>query len=122
MTTLSERIEKILSEHPALGQSGLAEAAGASKSVVNQWMDGKIKSMRLDYALKIERRLGYDHVWLVLGEGFEIMTQRKSWPFSVSLEAVEALPEESKQAIGEFLEYQVSKWRNGPSLKSPKAG
>lgn len=51
------------------GQTGLVKASGASKSVVNQWLQGEIKSMNLKYALEIERTLGYSHIWLVLGEG-----------------------------------------------------
>lgn len=122
MSTLSERISKILTELPSLGQSGLVEASGASKSVVNQWLDGKIKSMRLDYALNIEKRLGYDHIWLVLGEGYEMMNRQKKWPFSVSYEAISALPSEELKAVDDFLEYTVHKWSSQASTKSSKAG
>lgn len=122
MSTLSERISKILTERPSLGQSGLVEASGASKSVVNQWLDGKIKSMRLDYALNIEKRLGYDHIWLVLGEGYEMMNRPNKWPFSVSYEAISALPSEELKAVDDFLEYTVHKWSNQASTKSSKAG
>lgn len=122
MSTLSERISKILTELPSLGQSGLVEASGASKSVVNQWLDGKIKSMRLDYALNIEKRLGYDHIWLVLGEGYEMMNRPKKWPFSVSYEAISALPSEELKAVDDFLEYTVHKWSIQASTKSSKAG
>jgi hypothetical protein len=73
MNQLSDRIRLILAENPELGdgeqQKGLVKASGASKSVVNQWLADKIKSMRLDYALEIERTLGYNHIWLVLGTG-----------------------------------------------------
>ena len=122
MSTLSQRIEKILAENPALGQSGLVEKSGASKSVVNQWLDGKIKSMRLDYALNIERQLGYNHVWLVLGEGYEMYARPKNWPFSISYEVFAALPEEEKQAVNDFLEFRVQKWSGQAETKSAKAG
>jgi hypothetical protein len=69
MELLCDRVELVLKENPELGQSGLVAVSGASKSVVNQWLDDKIKSMRLDYALNIEQKLGYNHIWLVLGEG-----------------------------------------------------
>lgn len=69
MNLLSDRIKQIQDENPDLEQVGLVKISGASKSVVNQWIDGKIKSMRLDFALNIERELGYSHIWLVLGEG-----------------------------------------------------
>lgn len=73
MNQLTDRIKLILAENPELGdgeqQKGLVKASGASKSVVNQWLSGGIKSMRLDYALEIEKNLGYNHIWLVLGVG-----------------------------------------------------
>jgi phage repressor protein C with HTH and peptisase S24 domain len=73
MNLLSQRLDYIHREMPALegerGQSGLVKASGASKSVVNQWMTGKIKSMDIRYALAIERELGFSHIWLMTGEG-----------------------------------------------------
>lgn len=71
MKLLCQRIQLILDENPAIGQIGLREASNASKSVVSQWLDGKIKSLRLDYALQIEKTLGYNHIWLVLGTGLK---------------------------------------------------
>jgi phage repressor protein C with HTH and peptisase S24 domain len=73
MTTLAERLDTIYREVPQLegerGQTGLVKASGASKSVVNQWLTGKIKSMDIRYALNIERELGFSHIWLMTGEG-----------------------------------------------------
>lgn len=73
MNLLSERLEHIYREMPELegerGQSGLVKVSGASKSVVNQWLTGKIKSMDIRYALNIERELGFSHIWLMTGEG-----------------------------------------------------
>jgi len=89
MTTLIERVTQILETHPALDgkdkQKKLAVAAGASKSVVNQWLSGGIKSMHLKFALNIERNLGYNHIWLVLGEG----EQRNGEISGVSPQAIE---------------------------------
>lgn len=69
MELLIDRVKFILDEHPEIegvqGQIGLAVAAGASKSVVNQWLSGAIKSMDIKYALKIEEKLGYSHIWLM---------------------------------------------------------
>lgn len=45
------------------------KASGASKSVVNQWLSGKIKSIDINYALAIERELGISHIWLMTGSG-----------------------------------------------------
>lgn len=120
MKTLSERIEKILSDKDGLDQIGLARIAGASKSVVNQWIDGKIKSMRLDYALNIERALGYSHVWLVLGDG-PIMPESKEWPFTTSLDVYMALPAPDRTEVDNFLSYTVEKWQKANHIKSKKS-
>lgn len=73
MNALSERLDYLYRSLPALegerGQTGLVKASGASKSVVNQWLTGKIKSMDIRYALNIERELGFSHIWLMTGDG-----------------------------------------------------
>lgn len=73
MKLLSERLSYIYKERPELegtnGQIGLIKASGASKSVVNQWLSDKIKSLDIKYALAIERNLGFSHIWLMTGEG-----------------------------------------------------
>jgi phage repressor protein C with HTH and peptisase S24 domain len=71
--SLAERLHTVYREMPQLegerGQTGLVKASGASKSVVNQWLTGKIKSIDIRYALNIERELGFSHIWLMTGEG-----------------------------------------------------
>lgn len=73
MNLLSERLDYLHRAVPELegerGQTGLVKASGASKSVVNQWLTGKIKSIDIRYALNIERALGFSHIWLMTGEG-----------------------------------------------------
>lgn len=73
MKLLSERLAHIYSERPDLegdrGQTGFIKASGASKSVVNQWVTDKIKSIDIRYALEIEKALGYSHIWLMTGDG-----------------------------------------------------
>lgn len=69
MTLLCDRLKRILDENPPLSQSELGQKAGVSKSVVNQWMDGKIKSMNIDAALTLEEAMGYNHIWLMTGRG-----------------------------------------------------
>lgn len=68
MSTLSERVELVFREHPGLDQPELGRIAGVTKGTVNQWLDGKIKSMKMEYATKIEKALGYRAAWLVMGE------------------------------------------------------
>lgn len=73
MKLLSERLDHIHQLRPELegdrGQTGLVKASGASKSVVNQWLAGKIKSIDIRYALNIEQALGISHIWLMTGDG-----------------------------------------------------
>lgn len=69
MSTLSERVQTILEENPDIDQPALGKIAGVTKGAVNQWLDGKIKSMKLEYAVRIQKRLGYSALWLVLDEG-----------------------------------------------------
>lgn len=73
MNNLIERLAHVYELRPELegdrGQIGLAKASGASKSVVNQWLSGAIKSIAIEYALKIEAALGISHVWLMAGIG-----------------------------------------------------
>jgi phage repressor protein C with HTH and peptisase S24 domain len=73
MNLLTDRLDHLYRTMPALegerGQTGLVKASGASKSVVNQWLTGKIKSMDIRYALRLERALGVSHIWLMTGEG-----------------------------------------------------
>lgn len=121
MKNLSARIEKILSDKKELGQIGLAKAAEASKSVVNQWISGEIKSMRLDYALNIERNLGYDHLWLVLGQGEEFK-KPVAWPFTISYDLFIALPPEERQRLDKHLFLTINDWHQTNHAKSKKTG
>lgn len=68
MSTLEERIRMVLDE-TGTEQIALAEAAGVTKGTVNQWLDGKIKSIKLEYAVGIQEKYGYNAVWLVMGKG-----------------------------------------------------
>jgi hypothetical protein len=120
MKSLSERIEKILKERPELDQVSLGKLAGASKSVVNQWLDGKIKSMRLDYALNIEKTIGYNHIWLVLGEG-EVFPTSRPWPFSVNIELFLSIPDQEQRRIDEYIDFYVNKWHSTHQSKTNKS-
>jgi phage repressor protein C with HTH and peptisase S24 domain len=66
--TLSERIQEILNE-TGVDQVQLGEAAGVTKGTVNQWLSGQIKSIKLEYAVGIHERFGYNPVWIVMGKG-----------------------------------------------------
>lgn len=81
MKLLSDRLAYIYEQRPDLegerGQIGLVNASGASKSVVNQWLTDKIKSIDIRFALRIEAALGFSHIWLMTGEGEPIMASGK---------------------------------------------
>lgn len=68
MNTLEDRIRTIVNETQA-EQIELAVAAGVTKGTVNQWLDGKIKSIKLEYALGLQKRYGYNAIWIVTGDG-----------------------------------------------------
>jgi hypothetical protein len=42
---------------------------GASKSVVYQWLTGRIKSIDAKYAFKLEDSTTFSARWIMLGEG-----------------------------------------------------
>jgi phage repressor protein C with HTH and peptisase S24 domain len=66
---LAERIQTVLDEVEGLDQVKLGEAAGVTKGTVNQWLSGQIKSLKLEYAVGIQERYGYNAVWLVMDKG-----------------------------------------------------
>lgn len=69
MNLLSERIQYVLDHTPGIDQVKLAEAAGVTKGTVNQWVRGDIKSIKLEYAVGIQERYGWNAVWLVMNKG-----------------------------------------------------
>ena len=65
---LSERIETILRE-TGTKIGVLGDVAGVSSGTASMWLTGQIKSIKLQYAIKIQRKYGYNATWIVLGEG-----------------------------------------------------
>ncbi|MGG4580311.1 S24 family peptidase [Alcaligenes sp. Me129] len=70
-TPLQKRMHQMIEalRDQGFDQIDVAKAAGVSKGTVTQWLDGNIKSIKMENALGIEERFGYSHVWLVLGRG-----------------------------------------------------
>ncbi len=66
-TLLSDRILEIIAG--GFTQSNLSRAAGVTKGTSNQWIDGKIKSIKLEYALGIQALTGFNASWIVTGKG-----------------------------------------------------
>jgi len=67
MSTLAERIQEIISA--GFPQVDLARAAGVTKGTANQWLNGGIKSMKLEYAEGIQSLTGFSATWIVTGKG-----------------------------------------------------
>ncbi|SIO62286.1 LexA family transcriptional regulator [Paraburkholderia phenazinium] len=74
MSTLPERIQIVLDE-TGLEQTELADAAGATKGTVNQWLSRRIKKLRFEYAEAIEKKFGYSVKWLITGKGEKKVTE-----------------------------------------------
>lgn len=67
-TTVSKRV-LLMMEELEKDQVQFATIADTTKSVVNQWVSGSIKSIAPQYAYAIEARAGYSAKWVMLGEG-----------------------------------------------------
>jgi hypothetical protein len=50
-------------------QTEFGKLCGASKSVVYQWLTGRIKSIDAKYAFKLEDSTPFSARWIMLGEG-----------------------------------------------------
>lgn len=67
--TPAARIQKMMDFLGIEEQVVFADLAGASRSVVNQWLTGKIKSIDARYAFKLQDSTGFNAKWIMLGEG-----------------------------------------------------
>lgn len=54
-----------------VNQPAFAKLAGASTSLVNQWLSGLVKSISAKYAFALQRKTGYNAEWIQTGEGPE---------------------------------------------------
>jgi len=71
MSTTPERVHILMTEL-GVDQPGLGAIAGASKSVVNQWLSGLIKKIGPKYAYNIEKNAGYSAEWVMFGTGDKV--------------------------------------------------
>lgn len=72
-TTTSDRVRKMMQALGNLDQPSFGRLAGASKSVVNQWLSGATKSITAQYAFQLQRTTGYNAEWIQTGNGPEKM-------------------------------------------------
>lgn len=89
--TAAERVQKMMRDLGNLNQPSFGALAGASKSLVNQWLSGEIKSISAKYAFRLQRKTGFNAEWIQLGEGPERITEsseRAISPLSASASRV----------------------------------
>jgi phage repressor protein C with HTH and peptisase S24 domain len=77
MSTPAERIEKIMRILGIKENVEFGRLAGASKSVVGQWLSGQIKSISPEYAYNIQENTGYNAKWVMLGTGPEKLSPQE---------------------------------------------
>jgi len=106
---LSERIHKVIEEQH-IDQPTLAKVAGVTKATVNQWLLGKIKSIKMEYAVRIQERYGYSTSWLVLDRGPEKLA---AWPFAtVDQDTFNQLPAPLKLEIEHHIQFVIHRWKS----------
>lgn len=109
--TVAARVERMI-EALGVDQVGFARLAGASKSVVNQWLAGKIKSIAPRYAFNIQRHAGFNAEWVMLNTGAERVDGRP--------EIIE--PARGQQRVAVAQDTTTVKRRTIPHVASSVAG
>ncbi len=69
MKTAAERVAYMMQTLKIKEQTEFGALCGASKSVVYQWLTGRIKSIDAKYAFKLEDNTPFSARWIMLGEG-----------------------------------------------------
>ena len=69
MKTTAERVTYMMKTLKIKEQTEFGNLCGASKSVVYQWLSGRIKSIDARYAFKLEDATKFSARWIILGEG-----------------------------------------------------
>ncbi len=69
MKTTAERVQHMMDAIKISNQTEFGNLCGASRSVVNQWLSGKIKNIDPRYGFKLEENSKFSAKWIILGEG-----------------------------------------------------
>ena len=69
MKTTAERVAYMMEALKIKEQTEFGNLCGASKSVVYQWLTGRIKNIDARYAFKLEDATKFSARWIILGEG-----------------------------------------------------
>lgn len=83
MKLLSNRLRRVMAERGLVGrgnQARLAEASGATRGAVNQWLNGTADSIKYEFAENLEREFGFAHEWIMTGKGRVYTSQPKLVP------------------------------------------
>ncbi len=72
LKTSAERVQYMMNYLKINEQTEFGNLCGASKSVVNQWISGKIKKIDPRYAFLLEDKTPFSARWIMLGEGSPI--------------------------------------------------
>lgn len=68
MKTTAERVQHMM-EVLNVKQIEFAELSGASRSLVNQWLSGRIKTIDAKFAFELEDKTHFNARWIILGQG-----------------------------------------------------
>lgn len=98
MNTTTERVKTMI-EELGTDQVGFGTLAGASKSVVNQWLSGEIKSIHARYAYNIEQATGYSARWIMLGIGNKKVAAPLTEEERTALDNLRSLPIEEARGF-----------------------
>jgi len=69
LKTTAERVQHMMDVMKISNQTEFGNLCGASRSVVNQWLVGSIKTVDARYAFKLEDNSPFTARWIILGEG-----------------------------------------------------
>ena len=69
LKTTAERVEFMMNALHIESQTEFGLLCGASRSVINQWLSGRIKNIDPRYGFKLEENSPFNAKWIILGEG-----------------------------------------------------
>jgi transcriptional regulator with XRE-family HTH domain len=102
--TVPERLNQIKQAMGIDEDVQLAKLAGASKSTVNQWFSGGIKTITAEYAYRLEEKTGFSAKWIQLGDG----PPRISQAIIHTIEAMKVMCPEQQYLVARLVD-QVAK-------------
>lgn len=113
METVGDRLKKCReAAQPKITQQALAAAIGVTRSAIAQVEGGLSNSLNAENITKAAQFLGKNPLWLATGQGPENAS-------SVVSDALDALPEENRQQVFDFLLYQIDRAETGVLNEKP---